>query len=184
MNNLMTFFKNLILKIYIFLKYPCIEYEHVLYYNNKKLLDYIKLTALKVAELENIKVLNVNFDKLNENETNEYDKAVGRFVYPNEYAIKNNIEIIPRIEITEKANEFVIIHELGHYFIYKRSQIQSEESADTYIEEFFEEYLPDFFKWVFQIDISIRTKKSMIYSVLQSYQYLKQCKSWLKNKNL
>ena len=49
--------------------------------------------------------------------------------------------------------------------------IQSEAGANFYCEEFFDNYLPPFFKWIYQIDINIRTNKKLKYSPLEAYTY-------------
>jgi len=87
---------------------------------------------------------------------------------------------VPRIELTKENDNIsevdiilTLIHELGHYFIYKNGGEQSEEKADLYIEEFFDNYLPPFFKWVFQIIIGIRTQKELKFLNEESFQYWK-----------
>ena len=40
-------------------------------------------------------------------------------------------------------------------------QGESEKAADAYCEEFFDKYLPSFFKWIYQIDIKVRTNKKI-----------------------
>lgn len=181
-----------------------IEYKYLEFNKNNILLKHIEEKALELCKYENINVYNVLFDDLN-NElkiTDENSKAVGCFRYLKKnklissyntllnYIIDNNIDLsllenkeyaIPRIELSDKSDVFVLLHEMGHYFCYKRYQEQSEHAADAYCEEFFDNYLPGFFKWIFQIEIYVRTNKKVRYTSLESYKYLKEYKEWIKN---
>lgn len=200
------FFINHMKKFLDFLKFsltsPFVLYRYKYLYldKNSNFLEYIEKIAMQVAEKEDLFVRFVKFDDLNKDELDENQKAVGIFKYlekdnqelMNQYfsildefknkklEISDNLKY-PRIELTEKYNVFVMIHELGHYFIYKNDQIQSEDGANAYIEEFFKNNLPDFFSWIFQIDIRVRTNKELKFSEYQSYLYYKEYKSWIKN---
>ena len=198
--NKIKFIIDKILSILFLKKFIFYEYSFLEILKNKKLLTYIENVAKELAKKEDIPIFNVNFDEINKNEVCEAYKAVGRFVYLTsenilkyneiiEYYKKNN-EIVnynfkyPRIELTEKADVFVLLHELGHYFIYKNDEIQSEEKANEYIFEFFKEHLPEFFSWIYQINIEVRTKKITKYSEYKSYVYYLEYKKWLKENNL
>lgn len=196
------------IKLYYINKDTLIKYKY-LEVNNEFLLNHINKTAHELAKKENVKIFNVSFDEMNKDETDEYKKAVGRFVsldkqsnylqinnlkyrmiksnlYDNDYI--NRITTYPRIELSEKSDEMVLIHELGHYFLYKRNLPQSEKAANMFIKEFFEIYLPPFFKWAFQIDIKIRcgTKekdyKDSAYNFtnLECYNYFQDYKKFKK----
>lgn len=187
---------------YEYIKFEDFEYKYLKIYKNEKLLEFIEEKALELAKKENLPVFNVSFDELNKDLEikDENKKAVGVFRYIEKNKIasycnkikeyeKNNGKItnlskdliVPRIEMTELGDVFTLIHELGHYFIYKREQKQSEPAADAYCEEFFNEHLPPFFKWIFQIDIYVRTKKDVKYSSSESYNYFKEYNIWIKN---
>lgn len=173
-----------------FIDYDKYKIKFLYKYDNPILIAHIQKIAKKLAEDEGVKVYFVSFDELNVNETEEEKNAVGKFIYLTD----NNVEtvhklmlvqnfyknrdngnipqkfIYPRIELTTN-DIFVFIHELGHYFLYKRGMIQSEAGANFYCEEFFDNYLPPFFKWIYQIDINIRTNKKLKYSPLEAYTY-------------
>jgi len=181
-----------------------ISYEFIKLSSDRFLLEYIEKKALELADKENLKIFNVPFDVINENETVEKEKAVGRFVYLKDgfncvdykkmykklYSDIPEDELnrkttLPRIEISEKGDVFVLLHELGHYFLYKRNQPQSEEGANSYCSEFFNNYLPPFFKRVFQIDISIRTNTSKVkFTDMENYYYLEDYKEFKKIHNV
>ena len=82
-------------------------------------------------------------------------------------------EIYPRIELSTGSSFGVLLHELGHYFMYKRNQTQSEDVADAYIEEFFDSYLPPFFKWIFQTWITVYAKKELKFTEEESFMFWK-----------
>lgn len=194
--NILKIIKNWLLELY--LSNSMIEYKY-LYISQKKLNKYIEKKAYELSESENIKVFNVSFDEINKNIKDEDSKAVGRFLYvKNENVVEyfynlskiiltdksyNDIRYysIPRIELTEQSDSFVFIHELGHYFIYKRELEQSEAAADAYCEEFFDKYLPSFFKWIYQIEIKVRANKNINFTKLECYNYFKEYKEWIKN---
>lgn len=154
---------------------------------SKVFIDYIEEKARKLAEEENIKIFFVPFDEMNKDETDESKKAVGLFRYINKNEVENIAKykdvvryhqkiygditqkfLFPRIEICEKADVFVILHELGHYFIYKKDLQQSEPDADQFIEEFFDNYLPPFLKWIYQFEISVRSTRKLEYTAEES----------------
>ncbi len=141
-------------------------------YKNNVFIDYIEKKVDELAETENIKMFSVSFDELNKDVEDDEKKALGVFYYLESkkiityeslepwYKIINKevpiSKVYPRIELTERSDVFIKLHELGHYFIYKRDQVQSEPAANLFIEEFFDNYLPPFFKWIYQIEIKIR----------------------------
>lgn len=204
-NNIKNWFINAYYYFYLdIIELGSIQYKYLDIYKNTKLLKYIEKKALELCKSENLNVYNVLFDDLNNDLkiTDEKSKAVGCFRYIQKDKIKasyynlknliekNNIDLnlfenreyaIPRIELTDKSDVFVLLHEIGHYFIYKRDQEQSEDAADAYCEEFFDNYLPGFFRWIFQIEIYVRTNKKVRYTSLESYNYLKEYKEWIKN---
>lgn len=184
-------------------KYLYIEDE-----DKKVLNQFIDKIARELAEKENVKIFFVPFDEMNKDEKDVNKKAVGRFIFFEKsynYGLKlfqyktslmrsnysqdeiNRLTTYPRIELSEKSDEMVIIHELGHYFLYKREQAQSEKAADSYIKEFFETYLPPFFKWVYQTDIQIRygTKENDYkdgkykFTNLECYNYYSDFKNFI-----
>lgn len=194
MKKFLDFLKFSLIQPFVLYQYKYLDLE------SSKLLTYIEKIAMQVAENEDLFVRFVKFDDLNKYELDEKQKAVGVFKYlkkDNQVLILEYSSILeelkskkldipddykyPRIELTEKYDVFVIIHELGHYFLYKNDQIQSEDSANAYIEDFFKSYLPEFFSWVFQINIRVRTKNEFKFSAYQSYLYYKEFNSWIKN---
>jgi hypothetical protein len=164
------------------------------------LLDYIELQARQLAEKENIPIFNMSFEEMNIGETVENEKAVGKFIYYESKKVRKEHEelfellkavkkvikkdYIPRIEISEKGDVWTIIHELGHYFLYKRNQKQTEEDANKFIVEFFDEYLPPFFKWIYRISIHVRSDKEYNFSVKENYKYYKDYKKFAKEWDL
>jgi len=170
-----------------------IKYEYLELYDKKVLIDYIEKVARELSESEGVKIFDISFDEMNKDRKYS-NKAIGVFIYLNpnlskEYLIeyqyvidesKRLSQIIPsnlvypRIELSDIYDVFTLIHELGHYFLYKRGIVQSEIGADLYIEEFFNDHLPPFFKWIYQISISIRTNKEIDYTVEESFEYWKE----------
>jgi Zn-dependent peptidase ImmA (M78 family) len=169
-------------------------------YSKKVLLDYIENKVKELANKENIPIFNVSFDDMNIGVTDENEKSIGTFNYCkdseskieykrildqlkkcNLYDKRPKNHILPRIELSEKADLYTLIHELGHYFLYKRNMNQSEQGADKFIEEFFDNYLPPFFKWIYRIELQIRTKKELNFSPKEDYMYYKQYKEFVKN---
>lgn len=159
------------------------KYLHI---DKNNLLNYINKKFREVCEIENVKVFDITYDEMNEKRKDDDKKVVGLFIFNsdgNYYEklksklkklsefespeIKQKVEdflnsrnsIVPRIELCEQSGDFTSLHELGHYFLYKRKGEQSELLADRYIEEFFDTYLPSFFKWIFQIEIHVYAKK-------------------------
>lgn len=159
-------------------------------YKNRVFIDYIEKKVIELAETENIKMFSVSYDELNKNVENENDKAVGVFFYFESkkvityeslepwYKILNKevpiSKVLPRIELSERADVFTMLHELGHYFIYKRDKVQSEPAANLFIEEFFDNYLPPFFKWIYQIEVKIRGNMELNFTVEECKEYWKQ----------
>jgi hypothetical protein len=159
-------------------------------YKNNVFIDYIEKKVDELAETENIKMFSVSFDELNKDVEDDEKKALGVFYYLESkkiityeslepwYKIINKevpiSKVYPRIELTERSDVFIKLHELGHYFIYKRDQVQSEPAANLFIEEFFDNYLPPFFKWIYQIEIKIRGNMDLNFTVDECKQYWKQ----------
>lgn len=159
--------------------------------NDPLLLDFIERKAMELAKNENIPIFFSSFEEMNKHETIEEEKAVGIFKYiGNEerriqyeknvakfkqinYTIPKT-DVYPRIEISEKGDVFTILHELGHYFIYKRGQEQSELGANQFIEEFFDNYLPPFFKWIYQNEIKNRCNMDLNFTVDECKEHWKQ----------
>lgn len=174
-----------------------IKYLYLNKYKDHILLDYIEKKARELANNEDIKIFSVLYDELNKDETDENLKAIGLFSYykskkvckyetlESEYKkLNKNVpleEVYPRIEITEKGDVFTILHELGHYFLYKRDQVQSEAAANLFVEEFFDNYLPPFFKWIYQIEIKIRGNMGLTFSSLECYNHWEEYCKWIKN---
>lgn len=131
-------------------------------YKENVFIDYIEEKARELANNENVGIFSVFFDELNKDEKIESDKAVGIFRYPN------------RIEISEYGDVFTILHELGHYFLYKRGLPQSEAGANLFIEEFFDNYLPPFFKWIYQIEIKIRGNMNLNFTTYEIETHIKE----------
>jgi len=167
--------------------------------NDKDFLHkYINKVAKEISNKENLKIFNVDFDEMNKDENVEKHKAVGRFVWLNEGVdYDNHIAVLiryyqfkdvdslerkttyPRIELSEKSDVMTLIHELGHYFIYKRKGVQSEDGANLYIEEFFDG-LPEFLSWIFQIDIFVRNgqKPRKKYTNMECYTFIDEYKKF------
>jgi len=162
------------------------KYKFLEIYKTGIFLDYVEKKARELAEEENIKIFYVPYDEMNK-DFEESEKAVGLFRYLDKNDVettskysylfecikKRNAEVLqkyiyPRIEICEKSDVFVILHELGHYFLYKKEIEQSELGANQFVEEFFDNYLPPFMKWIYQFEIEIRTKKDLEYTAEES----------------
>lgn len=175
------------------------RYRHLFWeLSSHKLLDFIEKESLKLAKDEGIDIFFSSYDEMNKDETIESEYAVGKFFYiaNNERRVvyENNVaklkkinynlpkqDVYPRIEISEKGDVFTILHELGHYFIYKRNQEQTELGANQFIEEFFKNYLPPFFMWIYQIEVKIRTRKEFKISFNEGKEHYKEYLEWSKN---
>jgi len=190
--------KNIIrvLKTPLYVKYTYKWLDIYKCHKKRFLIDYIEEKVDKLSKNENIPIFSVSFDDINKDVINENEKAVGLFIYykdnkkraEHESIVKRlkNYKIpvcdtIPRIEITKKGDVYTKIHELGHYFLYKRNLPQSEASANMFIEEFFDNYLPPFFKWIYQIELKVRTKKEYNFTDKEAYNYYKEYKNFIKN---
>ena len=138
----------------------------IYYKNKKKQKDY----ELLVQDLKN------TYESI-------FKKPFEESIYYSDYSGRKNIN--PRIELAiDRAGVFTLLHELGHYFIYKKEEDQSEDKADLYIDEFFDEHLPPFFKWCCQIMINVRTKNTktkMIFSEEESFMYWKDYQLFFEN---
>lgn len=175
------------------------RYKHLFWeLGSHKLLDFIEKEALKLAKEEGIDIFFSSYDEMNKDETIEEEKAVGKFLYigNNERRVRYeksvaqlkkinyNLpkqDVYPRIEISEKGDVFTILHELGHYFIYKRNQEQTELGANQFVEEFFNNYLPPFFMWIYQIEVKIRSKTDFKISYDDGKERYKEYLEWSKN---
>jgi hypothetical protein len=170
---------------------------------NDKLKNHMNKIAHQLAESENIQIFYVSSKEMNKKEILEKDWAAGLFIYKNsensqiiyeklkmnlylndkelaEKIFKQREFILPRIEISsDDGDVWTLIHELGHYFMYKRNEEQSEEKADLYAIEFFDNHLPPFFKWVFQIMYGIRIKQKTTFTKKESYLYYQDYKKWI-----
>ena len=195
-NKIKQFFKDIQIRIlssdwqwnYIFLS---LEF-------NDKLKKHMSKIAHQLAESENIQIFYISSKEMNK----EINKEVnGLFIYQNsensqiyeklkmnlylndkelEKIFKQREYVYPRIEISSDDGDiWTLIHELGHYFIYKRNEEQSEEKADLYSIEFFDNHLPPFFKWVFQIMYGIRIKQEITFTKKESYLYYQDYKKWI-----
>jgi len=176
--------------------------------DKEKIETYIEKKARQLADLENVKVFNVSSEEMNKNETDKNHWACGLFIYINdkkqrieyEHIIRDYQKIYwgedvgrelirPRIELSPISDVFTLIHELGHYYIYKKDEKQSEDEADFYIDEFFDEHLPPFFKWCCQIMVNIRTEKirtekiqpELKFSDEESFMYWKDYQMFIGN---
>lgn len=192
----MNFFQYLDSKISSF-KY---KYIWLILYDKKVLFNIIEDKVDELAKNENIKIFSVPYEEMNSDVSVEKDKAVGTFHYQKSKKIREEHEelfqlmkkvkklvrqdYLPRIEISEKGDVYTKIHELGHYFLYKREQKQSEEGANMFIEEFFDKYLPPFFKWIYRIEIKIRTKKELNFSSKENYLYYQEYKKYIKDHGI
>lgn len=182
-------------------KYLYISKEH-----QKELMSYINKKARELAQKEQIEVFDVSFEELNKNDIDRKHLASGSFFYYKKAEIRKEGEtlsrkyvesskilgypvekdkVVPRIEITE-SNDYIegyeaitLLHELGHYFIYKVDGEQSEPEADAYVEKFFDQYLPPFFKWVFQITIKTRGNKELEFTDMESFLYYQDYKNFM-----
>lgn len=196
-----NFFKELKIKFLLNSNGLNISYEYLNLSNDKDLLNYIKNKALELAKKENVNVYYISFKEINNGEIESPKSAVGKFISlskdTNFYRLKfdnrinkmdlsvesHNIPrelVFPRIEISDKGDEFVLLHELGHYFLNKRGKKQSEDAADEYCVEFFDKHLPPFFKWIFQIDLDVRAKICRNYTTREAYNYLEDYKKFKK----
>lgn len=180
--------KNLYIHIKLLFDFGLIKYRYLDFMNDNSIYNYIIQKAHEVASMENIEVeympyLALNHGMLDSNSNG----AVGRFVY----AKNNKRQILsgksyPRIELSSDILgidnlPFVFIHELGHYFLYKRNEEQSEKKADMFTEEFFDKYLPPFFKWLCQIPIKVRCNKEFHFTKVQCYEHLQDYIKFKKN---
>jgi len=105
------------------------------------------------------------------------------------YSIERRKLTYPRIELISESQQdsriMTFLHEMGHYFIYKKDEEQSETKADLYIPEFFDTHLPPFFKWVFQCWLSVYGRKDpnfkeIKYKKEESFQYWNDYQNFIK----
>lgn len=155
---------------------------------NEFLINFINKTAYDLAKSENLNIYVLPSD--------EMDGCTGCFRYfkDKDYTLYekyrkclNDLNInyetykpYPRIELSENADMFTLLHELGHYFIYKNNGVQSEEAADKYIYEFINEHLPPFFKWVFQIEIKCYAGVDINFTDDESFEHYNECMNFIK----
>jgi hypothetical protein len=156
------------------------KYEFLKLLDNEILINHVYSTALKVANSEDVPVRTIPISVMNKGVSVE-KHAAGKFVYlPSRVFVPGEL---PRIELTDKYI-WTFIHELGHYFRYKRNKPQSEDVANNYTLEFFHKHLPPFFRWVFQISIDTRVKgngKYKDYTDYEAYEHFLECEKFLKN---
>ena len=158
-----------------------------IYYENP--IDHKKYVTDSVNEYNELiqsyeDILNEYKNKISENIYTEYKSKYIDKKKDIQKRIEKLQTPVPRIELIEDDDIlFTLIHELGHYFIYKNGGVQSEEKADLYIEEFFDNCLPPFFKWVFQITIKVRTKKELKFLNEESFLYWKDYQTFFNSEN-
>jgi hypothetical protein len=193
------------------LENPLLKYNflHFSKKENEKFLNYIYSKIQKISKLEKIQIFYITPEELNENNSKpqkagcfifyngDYNKCQERISY-----LKTHYSCLflkdeerkftfPRIEIDNtldlESQIFVTIHELGHYFMYKNEEKQSELKADLYILDFFDTYLPPYFKWLFQILLNLYGKKDTInwkgdleFTKYENFQYWKECQIFLQ----
>jgi len=165
---------------------------------NEPIINAIEKYVNDFIKKNNIETINVSFDEINKNILIEGEKVVGRFIYTEK--LKNYIanklinnepvtpfpiiltydygsnfnKNVPRIELTEKANIFTTIHELGHYDIFIKGNEQSEKLADYYLYPFLKENLPECFLWVLQISIKVKCDVELTFTKKEVYNYYKE----------
>jgi len=161
--------------------------------NKNKLKPFIESKIKQILEEEDILMVDVPYDEINKDHVGpEGEKAIGLFRY-----LKGNLNdetyvrymyllseidktkldykyIYPRIEISEKGDLFTKLHELGHYFLYKKNVKQSEKAADYYIFTFFDKHLPPFFKWIFSIELEVYSETELKFSRRQIINFIKE----------
>lgn len=196
-------YKEFKIRKYLHFNWLVIKYKYIDLSKESFLVDYIEKKALELAKNEGVEVYNISFAEMNKGlDLDDPKCAAGKFVSLKEgascYTLKfrnrinknilsvepNNIPrelVFPRIELSEEGGVFVLLHELGHYFIYKNKEKQSEELADKYSEEFFGEYLPPFFKWVFQIDLFVRAETERNFTLRDGYDHFEEYKKFKNN---
>lgn len=156
------------------------KYKYLDFLDNKDLNDYVDKTAREVAEKENIPIRMLPSDVLNFGIPKE-NRMAGQFIHYINF--KEDPPFIPRIEVAYgKEEHWTLIHELGHFFRYKRRKTQTEDAADAYILEFFYKHLPPFFRWVFQLHLSIRVKDKKIreFTDEESFEHFLACEEFLE----
>jgi hypothetical protein len=96
--------------------------------------------------------------------------------------------VYPRIELCENDSTcknrnvwfyFTWMHELGHHFIHKNNiQCENEEKmADKWCLEFFDKYMPDYYKWLFSTYIEVYADTKIKLNDKEMYRkYLKNIK--------
>jgi hypothetical protein len=158
---------------------------------NEFLIKFINNTAHDLAKSENLNVYILP--------SNEMVDCVGAFKYfgdknytlydkykniLNKIEGKEKYKSLPRIELSDNASVFTFLHELGHYFIYKNNGEQSEENADKYIYDFINEHLPPFFKWVFNIEIKVRSEIELEFTDKECFHYYKECWKFIESNEI
>jgi len=187
------------------------EFKYLEIDKNQKLMDYIESKIYELSKSEGVEVFILPQEIVNEKEVNRENWACGKFKYLNlkddvekeEYQRKLNLALnlinptdpyfavekrkitYPRIELISEAEQdsriMTFLHEMGHYFIYKKNEEQSEIKADLYIPEFFDTHLPPFFKWVFQCWLTVYGRNEEIkYTSEESFQYWNDYQNFMK----
>ena len=133
--------------------------------------------AYALAEQEKVKVYQVPYDVLNASRSPSKE-ATAIFVYSEEGQFSS--QNMPRIVLSERASVWTLIHELGHYFIYKKGEKQSEKEAHVFISEFFQVF-PPFFRRIYQIQIKVYAKVDRpSFSSQEAYQHWKAYKKFCR----
>lgn len=169
-------------------------------------IDEIQKAIKDFIKEHKIQVIHIPFVEMNKNVADKNNYAVGRFIYLEyqsniikeqlenknpklsypiaiDVKVKNKLLFLPRIELTEKADIFTYLHELGHFYIYLNGEEQTEEKANYFIYIFLKNYLPEFFLWVFQTSIEVYCKVKINYTEKESFNYYKQTLNFIKNGN-
>ncbi len=165
--------KELFIRIRLLFNFGFIKFDF-LDAKTDKLIEYINKKIKDLSVEENIEIKTLTFEELNKGKIAE-DAIAGCFVY-----LPKDIGAFREIRVYDNADVWTLLHELGHYFIYKRDGEQTEKNADMFTEEFFNNYLPPFFKWVFQINLNVRCDTKRNFTSLECYYHLQEYKKFIK----
>jgi hypothetical protein len=193
MNIFKKFFKQITLHLIIFISDPFgfLEFKFLKWETDKNLTTILSELILKkaeeVAKKEHIPVYYISTEELNL----KFEKdnlACGTYYFLKSGGTRIGIckdDFFPRIEIDKNTYTLwsTFLHELGHHFSIIRKDDYTEESANQYIEEFFDLYLPPFFKWCLQISVHTFAHTPRIeYSREENYKYWKESREFLKSQ--
>lgn len=163
------------------------NFTYLEFCNNPLLRQYVELKALELCDTEGIPVFFTDLESINScsNLKEVQNPACGKFIYhPAKKTNKSleRTECYPRIEVDKSAptKVFILLHEMGHYFLYKNGIDQSEEKADFYIYTFVKNHLPPFFKWVLQIEMEVYSDIVRDFTFEENCEFKKQAKLFLK----